>query len=157
MRARTRRSAGDASSRTWPSASSEWRSRSPSSVCRGEPASAAAELGRHRLDGAAVPDEAPRRLEQWNQRDQVDGVDHRADGPRGLERGAHVGDHVPGRAAGLTHGGPCLAGLAEGAPDRGGSVEGERGERPLPTHRRTGVAGEEALDLGPLDPVTAGD
>ena len=113
------------------------------------------EIGRHRLDGAAVGEQAPRRLQQRDQRGQVRGLGHRAHHARGLERGPHVRDALPGRHAGLAHRGPGLAGLAERAPDRAGIGERERGERQLSPHRRPRLAGEERQHLRPLEAAAA--
>ena len=113
------------------------------------------EIGGHRLDGAAVGHEAPRRVQQRDQRGQVRGLGHRARHARALERGPHVRDALPGRHAGLDHRGPGLAGLAERAPDRAGIRERERGGRQLAAHRRPRFAREERQHLRPLEAAAA--
>ncbi len=116
-----------------------------------------AQLGRHRRDAAAVAGQSARRLEEGNQGHELAPLHHRSRGARPLEGGPDVRDHVPGRGSGLSQSTAALAGFAQGRLDPRQIGRGLEGQGPLAPHGGMRLPGEQALDLGPFDPATAGD
>jgi hypothetical protein len=137
MRPRPRRRAGEASSRTWPSASIERASSSASSFCAGNPARASASAappGRWRAVGA----EAPRRLQQRDQRGQV-AASATEPGTRAASSVGRTSDHRPraARRSGRSRPAPGESRRAR-AGSRPGSVRGAG--RPSPARAPSGCA-----------------